>query len=153
MHSVPEKEVPAPSSEKAILKQGKLTEGQYITEIAKSVPVSDLGGWYQCLIAVLGQERGREWYLKVREDASLRSALSEYYNGDKTFRGVNLVATVLNLHDMDVARAEEAYQIIRSHNRKNLKAIKADFDKKFGKKPPQGYYKVLRPLVRVIKGE
>jgi len=42
---------------------------------------------------------------------------------------------VLNLHDLDVTRAEDAYRIIHSHNRKNLKAIRADFDKKFWKKP------------------
>ena len=55
--------------------------------------------------------------------------------------------------NLDVTRAEEAYKIIQSHNRKNLKAIREDFDKRFGKKPPQKYFKVLRPLVRVIKGK
>ena len=69
---------------------------------------------------------------------------------DKDSRGVNLVAIVLKQHDLDVAKAKEAYRIIQSHNPKNLKAIKADFDKKFGKNPPQGYYKALRPLFRVI---
>lgn len=133
--------------------QENLTEEQYVVKIAKSVPVTDLGGWYQALIAVLGQETGREWYLKVRDDTGLRERLSKYCVRDEYERGVNLVAMVLDIHNLDVARAEEAYKIIRSHNRKNLKAIRADFDKRFGKKPPQKYFKVLRPLIRVIKGK
>ena len=63
--------------------------------------------------------------------------------------GVNLIATALNI--LDAARAEEAYKIIWSHNWKNIKAIRADFEKRFGKKPQQKYFTVLRPLIRVIK--
>lgn len=133
--------------------QGKLTEEQYVAEIAKSVPVTDLGGWYQTLIAVLGQENGRNWYLKIRDGAEWKDKLSKYYIQDEYERGVSLIATVLSIHNLDAARAEEAYKIIRSHNRKNLKAIKADFDRRFGKKPPQKYFKALRPLIRVIKGK
>lgn len=150
------------TSEKSVLEsistlekpgQGKLTEEQYVVKVAKSVPVSDLGGWYQALTAVLGQENGRDWYLKVRGDKELRGKLSKYCIEDEYKRGVNLIATVLGAHNLDVARAEEAYKIIWSHNRRNLKAIKADFDKRFGKEPPQKYFKVLRPLFRVIKGK
>ncbi len=83
----------------------------------------------------------------------MRDGLSKYCTGDEHFRGVNLIATVLDLHGLDVAKAEEAYRIIQSHNRKNVKAIRTDFDRKFGKKPPQKYFKVLRPLIRVIKGK
>lgn len=151
--SPPKKVIPAAVTREKIVGQGKLTEKQYVTEIAKSVPVSNLGGWYQALTAVFGQEKGRDWYLKIRDDAKLRETLSKYCTGDEYFRGVNLVATVLNLHDLDVTKAEDAYRIIQSHNRKNLKAIRADFDKKFGKKPQQRYFKVLRPLIRVIKGK
>lgn len=148
---LPEKALPSASQRNMIAGQEKLKEEQYVTEIARSVPVSDLGGWYQSLTALLGQEKGRKWYLKIREDASMRDALSKHYSNDEAFRGIHLITLVLNHHGLDMARAEDAYKIIRSHNRKNLKAIKADFDKKFGKKPPQRYYKVLRPLVQIIK--
>lgn len=141
------------TDKKKDLKKKQKTEKKYVEEIAKSVPTSDLNGWYQALTAILGQETGRNWYLKVRGDEEFREALSKYYIGDEYSRGVNLVATVLGLHNLDVTRAEEAYKIIQSHNRKNLKAIREDFDKRFGKKPPQKYFKVLRPLVRVIKGK
>lgn len=133
--------------------QKKPTEEQFVVEIAKSIPVSDLGGWYHALTAVLGQENGRNWYLKVRDDAEWKERLSRYCMKDEYKRGVNLVAVVLGMHNLDVTRSEEAYRIIQSHNRKNLRAISADFDKRFGKKPPQKYFKVLRPLIRVIKGK
>lgn len=149
--SLPEKVLPTISQEKAIAGKEKLTEEQYVTEIARSVPISNLGGWYQSLTVLFGQGKGRKWYLKIREDASMRAALSKYYSNDEAFRGTHLIALALNRHDLDAGKAEEAYKIIQSHNPKNLKAIKADFDKKFGKNPPQKYYKVLRPLVQVIK--
>lgn len=149
--SLPEKALPAASQGKVNAGGKKLTEEQCVTEIARSVPVSDLGGWYQSLTALLGQEKGRKWYLKIREDASMRVSLSKYYSNDEAFRGTHLIALVLSCHDLDTAKAEDAYKIIQSHNRKNLKAINADFNKKFGKNPPQRYYKVLRPLVQIIK--
>lgn len=133
--------------------QGKQMEEQYVIEIAKSVPVTNLGGWYPALIAVFGQEKGRNWYLKVRDDKELREKLSKYCLRDEYERGVKLIALVLGIHNLDVAGAEDAYKIIRSHNRKNLKAIRADFDKRFGRKPPQKYFKAIRPLIRVIKGK
>lgn len=48
---------------------------------------------------------------------------SEEYKGLET---KDLVAMVLNLHDLDVTKAEDAYRIIQFHNRKNLKATRAD---------------------------
>ncbi len=148
---LPEKALSAAFQRNVKESQEKLTEEQYVTEIAKSVPVSDFGGWYQSLTALLGQEKGRKWYLKIREDASMRAALSKYYSNDEAFRGTHLIALVLSCHGLDTAKAEDAYKIIRAHNRKNLKAISVDFDKKFGKKPQQRYFKVLRPLVQIIK--
>lgn len=133
--------------------QERLTEEQYVIEIAKSVPVTDLGGWYPALTAVFGQENGRNWYLRVRDDAELREKLSKYCLRDKYERGVNLIALVLGIHNLDVARAGEAYKIIQSHNRKNLRAIRADFDKRFGRNPSQKYFKAVRPLIRTIKGK
>ena len=133
--------------------QKKWTEEQLVAIIAKSVAVTDLGGWYQALTSVFGQETGRSWYLKIRGDANLRERLSKYWMTDEAERGLNLVALVLGIHDLDETRAEEAYEIIRSHNRKNVKAIRADFDKCFGQKPQQQYFKVLRPLLQVIKGK
>ena len=79
--------------------------------------------------------------------------MSKYCLRDEYERGVNLIALVLGIHNLDVAGAEDAYKIIRSHNRKNLKAIRADFDKRLGRKPPQKYFKAIRPLIRVIKGK
>lgn len=129
-----------------------LTAEEYMCQIAKYVPTSDLDGWYHCLISVLGEETGRKWYLKIKKDAGLRASLSEYYTAWKgPSRGTGLVALLLDMHGLDVTQAEEAYKIIQAHNRKNTKAIKEDLDKRFGTRPPQGYYKVLRPLLRVIK--
>lgn len=148
----PKKVIPAAPPKIEKLRQGKLTEKQYVMEIARSVPTSNLGGWYQALTGILGQETGRDWYLKIKEDAELRATLSKYCTGDEYFRGVNLVATILNLHDLDVTRAEEAYRIIRSHNRRNTKAMSIEFDEQFGKKPQQRYFKALRPMLGVIQG-
>lgn len=136
------------------LQQGKLTEEQCIMEMAKCISISNLGRWYQALTAILGQEAGRNWYKKVKEDADFRANLSKDqidYIDDNYICGVHLVAIMLNLRDLDVTRAEEAYKIIQSHSQKDMGAMKAHFDKQFGKKPQQVYYTALKPLVKVIK--
>ena len=121
-------------------------------EIAKFIPVTDLDGWYRVLTAIMGPADGRKCYLKVRDDEELRDKLSKCYKGEDCDCGVNLIALVLRKHNLDATRAKEAYEIIRSHDEENITAIREDFDKRFGKKPPQKYFKVLRPLIRVIKG-
>ncbi len=133
------------------LNPGKLSGEQYVTEIAKSLDASNLSGWYQTLVAILGQENGRAWYLKIKEDHELRKKLCKSRVNNKQGRGVHLVKTALQAHGLNVARAAEAYKIIQSHNKENLKAISAEFDKKFGQNPPQKYYKALKPLIRVLK--
>ena len=79
----PKKAIPAAVAGEEIVGQWKLTEEQYVTKIARSVPVSNLGGWYQALTAVFGQEKGRDWYLKIRDDAELQANLSKYCTGDE----------------------------------------------------------------------
>lgn len=133
--------------------QRKLTEEQYVAEIAKSIPTSNLMGWHQALTSIFGQEKGRNWYLKIKNDAEWKASLAKHYMSDEYSRGVNLVATILNMHDLDVTKAEDAYKIIQSHNPKNLNAIKMDFDKKFENNQSQNYYHVLRPLIRTMKGK
>lgn len=156
------KKIKNSSSEKAVLVaafreemavQRKLTEEECVTGIARSVPISNLGGWHQALTAILGSERGHDWYLKIKNDAKWKAELSKHCTGDERSRRINLITIVLNIHDLDVTKAEETYNIIQSHNRKNRKAIKEEFDRKFGKKPQQRYYEVLRPLLCVIKGK
>jgi hypothetical protein len=44
---------------------------------------------------------------------------------------------------------------VDAHSRKNKKAIRADFEKHFGWKTEEQnrYYKVLKPVVDVLKGK
>ena len=62
----------------------------YITAIAKSVPISNLNGWYCALTNVLGQTLGRKQYEKFKEDMQMREQLSQYCTGDRYSRGVSL---------------------------------------------------------------
>ena len=140
-------------SEKCTLgeKRKKLTEEQYVNKIAGSVPVSNLNGWYCALTVILGQTTGREWYQKIRRDAQKREFLSKCFTGDKHVRGVNLIELVLHANHLNAGRAQEAYRIIQSHDYKDLNAIKIDFDKFTEPKAQNNYYKVLRPIVTLLK--
>lgn len=132
-------------------KQEKLTEEQYVDKIAESVPVSNLNGWYCALTVILGQTAGREWYQKFRHDVKKREFLSKCFTGDKYVRGVSLTALVLHANHLDTGRAQEAYQIIQSHDYKDLNAIKIDFDKFTAPKAENNYYKMLRPIIALLK--
>lgn len=129
---------------------GKLKNEQYIEEIAKSVPTSELLVWYHIYTAIFGQKTGREMYLKFRSDAQMRERLSKYYIQNQYLRGVNLVALVLSQSGLDAKNAEKAYKVIKEHNYTNLSGIKNSFDEMFGKKPPQMYYSKLKPFIKII---
>ena len=129
----------------------RLSGEQYALEVARSLPTSDLNGWYNVMTILLGQDAGREWYRKFRQDTSLRKELSQYCVGDSYTRGVRLVQAIFRVHGFETGHAEASYKILQSHNFKDLSAIKVGFDKKFGAQKAQGYNKALRPLVKVLK--
>lgn len=128
-----------------------LTDQKYVEKIAESVPVSNLNGWYCALTVILGQTAGREWYHKIRSDVHQRELLSKFFTGDRYVRGINLTALALHANHLDAGRAQEAYQIIQSHSYKDLNAIKIDFDKFTEPKAQNSYYKVLRPIVSLLR--
>lgn len=137
-------------------KAGRMTqiaEEQLMIEIARAVPVTQFNGWYTALTALLGQEKGRKQYQQFKKESQLRTKLSKYLEGDEHQRTIGLICLVLKQNGLDQDRAEDAYQIIMQHNFKNLNAVKAAFDVKFGTKPPQKYYAAMRPFIRLIKSE
>ena len=132
----------------------EMTDQQIITEIARSIPVSDLGSWYTVLVSLVGQDAGLEYYRKLKKDAAWRDELSRYLLPNAQERNVYLIALLYRYHHLDAAKAAEAYRLVDAHNRKNKKAIRADFEKHFGWKTEEQnrYYKVLKPVVDVLKG-
>ena len=132
-----------------------MTDQQIITEIARSIPVSDLGSWYTVLVSLLGQDAGLEYYRKLKKDADWRDELSRYLLPNAQERNVYLIALLYRYHHLDAAKAAEAYRLVDAHSRKNKKAIRADFEKHFGWKTEEQnrYYKVLKPVVDVLKGK
>ena len=126
-----------------------------MAEIARSIPVSNLGNWYTVLVSLLGQDTGLEYYRKLKKDEAWRAELSRYLLKDAHERNVYLIALLYKYHHLDAAKAAEAYKLVNAHNRKNKKAIHADFEKHFGKKTEEQnrYYKVVKPVVDVLKGK
>jgi len=132
-----------------------MTEEQLLTEIAKAVPVKNMGNWYALLVSLMGQNPGRECYAKLKDDEERKKELSQYLLSNAEERKVYLIAFLFQYHHLDGTKAQLAYQIVKSHNSKNRKAIKEDFDKHFGKKTPeqQQYYRVIKPVVTILKGK
>lgn len=133
-------------------KKKKLSTQQYVTEIAKSVPASNLNGWYCALTHVLGQEAGRTQYEKIKESAQTREQLSKYCGGDRYSRGVHLTGLVLQANHLNADMGEKAYQIIQAYGTNELTKIKIELDKMIGQ-PSQHknhYYNALRPVIALL---
>lgn len=131
----------------------EMTEQQLLIEIAKAMPTSNMNGWYHSLVILMGQERGKHYYDRIKEDDQKKAVLSGYLLEETGDRKLHLIRLLYQQNHLEVSRAEEAYKILKVHNRKNVKAIKADFDKCFGNKTGEQarYYKVLKPLVAILK--
>lgn len=124
----------------------------YITAIAKSVPISNLNGWYCALTNVLGQTLGRKQYEKFKEDMQMREHLSQYCTGDRYSRGVSLTTLILQVNNLDTALGESAYNIVQSYGDKDLTKIKIALDKMIRQSPQSKnqYYNALRPMISLI---
>ncbi len=123
---------------------------QLLIEIARVVPVRRMNRWYTALTAFLGQENGRAQYRQFKDKEQLRTALSEYLEGDGRQQQIGLLRLALKYGNLDPDQAENIYQIIMLHGCKNLSAIKCALDEKFGMQPPQRYYAVVRPFIKEL---
>lgn len=128
-----------------------MTEAEYVEEIARAIPLSDGASWYNALTVVLGQEKGREWYTKVRKNEELRADLKEKAEGDLNTRAVHLIAVLLQANKLDPSDARTVYEMSQTHSKKNQKAVYQDLCERFEKKKGQEYYKVLKPALKTIK--
>ena len=135
--------------------QSPIPEEQVMEEIARAVPVSDMGGWYTVLVLLLGQEKGRELYTGLKSDEDLRDRLSNCLLSGETERSVHLVTLLYRQQQLDTAKAEKTVKIVKAHSKKNKKAVKADMDKCFGKevRDVSPYYKVIKPVIPILKGK
>lgn len=134
---------------------GDMDEEVALKEIAKVIPVSNMNGWYVVLVSLLGQETGRDIYVKIKEDEERKEEWSRYLISDTEERNLYLITMLYKQNQLDMSKAAEAWRIVKSHNRKNKKAIRADFDKCFGKKTKEQtqYYKVVKPVIGILKGK
>ena len=141
-------EVPAPEPA-----SGPVPEEAAAAEIAKAVPVSEMGVWYTMLVLFLGQEKGREFYNSLKNNEELKEILSKYLLKGEAERNVYLVETLYRHHGLDVTKAEKTVRIIKAHSKKSKKAIKADMEKCFGKeiRDVSPYYKAVKPVISLLK--
>lgn len=132
-----------------------MSEEEKLTEIAKAIPTDRMSEWYGVLVALMGQEIGRGYYMQLKEHKERREELSRYLIPDARARGIYLIQLLYVQNRLDPEKAAEAYKIVSIHSSKNKKAIKADFDKRFGKKDGGGtqYYKVIKPMINLLKGK
>lgn len=137
--------------QKKTAQESKTAPADYLVEIAKAIPVSDASGWYTLLTALLGQETGREQYMKFREDEKLQKALSRYLLKEESSRREQATALVLEHAGLDASLSGEICSMVQAHSRKNLQAVKQDLDKKLGQAQGLKYYRVLRPVLRTLK--
>lgn len=131
---------------------GKPSAEQYVMEISKSVPITNMSGWYCALTVVLGQSAGKSWYNKIKENEQMKKELSDNCIADSYRRGVNLTALVLRANGLNAEKGEEAFKILLSHTPKELAEIKAGLDHMIGQ-PPQNknlYYNALKPVVSLV---
>lgn len=133
----------------------ELTGEELMVEIAKAVPVKKMGNWYALLVSLLGQKDGRELYTQLKDNEEKKKELSQYLLSDTEERKVYLIEMLFRYHQLDETKAKSAYKLVKAHSSKNKKAMKEDFDKHFGKKTAQEqqYYRVIKPVVSILKGK
>lgn len=130
-----------------------LTVKEYIKAVCKSIPVTGYSALYATFTADLGQELGRDCYMRFKTDPEYREKMGKHYMQDRHSRAINLVETILLYHGLDVKQSEAVLKIVNESNKNNKQAIKRRFDSYFGThtEVQQGYYQAVKGHVPVIK--
>lgn len=59
----------------------------------------NLSAWYAMLTAIFGQESGRKWYTKLKEQKNFREEISKDFKGDVEVRQIRLIELVLQKNE------------------------------------------------------
>ncbi len=142
-----------PSDEMALLVNPDDAEAvmHFIGELAETIPVANMQAWYHALVLGLGKEAGGLCYHRIKKDKSMAASLGEKLTGSLEERANRLIVLLTDSEKLEVDEAQFIYESIQKHSKEQIRAVRPNLLRQFGKERGENCYRALRPVLRMLK--
>lgn len=126
---------------------------RYLTELCKTIKLSDMSMVHNVLEYHFGQERGNAVYRFIKENPGCRGELSAGYSNNKKQRERQYLNLILKRNHIIAEEGEldAILKILGGIPRKNLNGIHVALVKRFGQEHGGTCYAVLRNHVKILR--
>lgn len=142
-----------PSGESTLLVNPDDAEAvmHFIGELAETIPVANMQAWYHALVLGLGKEAGGLCYRRIKKDKAMAASLGEKLTGSLEERANRLIVLLTDSEKLEVDEAQFIYESIQKHSKEQIRAVRPNLLRQFGKERGENCYRALRPVLRMLK--
>lgn len=142
-----------PATESALLVNPNDAEAvmRFIGELAETIPVANMQAWYHALVLGLGKEAGGLCYHRIKKDKAMTASLGEKLTGSLEERANRLIVLLTDSEKLEADEAQFIYESIQKHSKEQIRAVRPNLLRKFGKERGENCYRALRPVLRMLK--
>lgn len=123
----------------------------FIGELAETIPVANMQAWYHALVLGLGKEAGGLCYRRIKKDKAMAASLGEKLTGSLEERANRLIVLLTDSEKLEVDEAQFIYESIQKHSKEQIRAVRPNLLRQFGKERGENCYRALRPVLRMLK--
>ena len=124
---------------------------RFIGELAETIPVDNMQAWYHALVLGLGKEAGGLCYHRIKKDKAMAASLGEKLTGSLEERANRLIVLLTDSEKLAPDEAQFIYENIQKHSKEQIRAVRPNLLRQFGKERGENCYRALRPVLRMLK--
>ena len=147
----PSKEQPSGESNLLVNPDDAEAVMHFIGELAETIPVANMQAWYHALVLGLGKEAGGLCYRRIKKDKAMAASLGEKLTGSLEERANRLIVLLTDSEKLEVDEAQFIYESIQKHSKEQIRAVRPNLLRQFGKERGENCYRALRPVLRMLK--
>ena len=127
------------------------SDEQYMEAVGRCVSVKELNHYHMVLTNLFGQEKGTEYYHKLKDDKDLKTKIKATYITRKPLRLDYLVRLFLVYNKKDFTDLNDIIKILNSKKCDSLNSFYRMLTEKFKEDKGRMYYNIFKGIYNVLK--
>lgn len=126
-------------------------EKEYVEAIGRSISVKDLSRYHTVLTNLLGQEKGTDYYHKLKDDKELKAKIGGTYISRKAQRLDYILRIFLSYNKKGFSDLGDIVKIINSKKCDSLNNFYKLLTEKFKEEKGRNYYNIFKGIYSILK--
>ena len=136
---------------KSVWEHAPANDEEYMEAVGRCVSVKSLNHYHMVLTNLFGQEKGTEFYHKLRDDKELKDKIKATYISRKVPRLDYLLRLFLSYNKKDFSDLDAIKQVINSKKCDSLNSFYRLLTEKFKEEKGRMYYNIFKGIYNVLK--